>query len=117
MIAQPASHLLEWFIDLCGIRTHGIISGMGGGSVIYNPIPPTELEAWGRISGNRPTIWESSVLLKMDTAFVAGKSKKESNSRENQYQGIGDYCHGEEVDKCRAMFGEGLEQICRTCPN
>jgi hypothetical protein len=53
----------------------------------------------------------------MDTAFVAGKSKKESNSRENQYQGIGDYCHGEEVDKCRAMFGEGLEQICRTCPN
>ena len=112
----PVAHIINWFAELSNRRTHTVIAGaMGGGVVIHNAIPCMELESWGRITTNRPTAWEMSVLLAMDTAFVTEKSGKEGKG--NKHQGIGDYCHGDEVENCRKTFGEQLERVCATCPN
>lgn len=89
---------------------------MGGGGIHYNVIPPGAIESWARISGNHPTQWELSILHQMDVAFVMAKSggnKKDGK----QYQGVGDYCQGKEIDKCRAAFGALLKRVCATCPD
>lgn len=86
------------------------------GPVIYHPLPLVELEAWGRISGNRPTQWELQTLRSMDLACVQGMNSTDQSS-DRQHQALGEYCHGEKIDECRAMFGATLEQTCSTCPN
>lgn len=32
-------------------------------------------------------------------------------------QRIGEFCGGSCLEECRAYFGDGLAQACRTCPN
>ena len=32
-------------------------------------------------------------------------------------QVIGEFCGGTCVEDCAAYFGDGLSQVCRTCPN
>jgi len=89
---------------------------MGAGGVIHNKLPHTELEAWGRITGNSPTPFEWSCIKAMDTAYVNAKSAKDNKSGK-QHQGLGDYCNGREVEKCRKTFGDQLERVCATCPS
>ena len=113
--AQYAAHLADWFLDITSTRTLTVIAGMGGGQVIHNQVPLSEWEAWGRLTGTAPTYWELATMRQMDVAYVAAKSGKESV--QDKYQALGEYCKGEEVENCRKMFGEGLEQVCRTCPN
>lgn len=105
--------MAAWFADLSQSRTF-TVTGMG--PVIYHPLPLVELEAWGRISGNRPTQWELQTLRSMDLACVEGMNSAESDNG-SRHQGIGDYCHDEKVEQCRAIFGATLEQTCSTCPN
>lgn len=92
---------------------------MGGGGIVYQPIDPINLEAWGRISGNEPTQWELSILRRMNLAFIAEKSaqdnKKSGSGR--LHQDLGEYCHGAEIENCRKTFGAQLEKVCSTCPN
>lgn len=90
---------------------------MAGGGVHLNVIQPTELESWGRISGTEPTSWELMMLHRMDVAYVAAMTSKDSKGGGNKHQALGEYCQGAEVESCRAMFGEGLERVCGTCPN
>ena len=90
---------------------------MGGGAVIHNKIPCVELESWGRITGNHPSIFEMSCIRAMDTAYVNEKSGNGNKSGGLKHQGLGDYCNGKEVETCRKTFGEQLERVCATCPN
>ncbi len=109
------SYIIEWFVDVSRGRTLNIVSGPTSMDVIYNSISCSELAAWAQLTGNMPTVWEISVIRSMDSAFVAGKSGKENKG--SKHQGLGDYCHGDEVEKCRVMFGDQLERVCATCPN
>lgn len=88
---------------------------MGGGAMIPAPISYTELEAWARLTANRPNPWEIDTLLTMDDAWRSAHAGKSEGTA--QHQGLGDYCRGERVEECRAALGPGLEHACRTCPN
>ena len=59
-------------------------------------------------------------------AFVygmAGQTEKTSTGvledlpRLKPVQTIGEFCKGADIVECRGYFGEGLPQVCATCPN
>lgn len=58
-----AEHLVTWWRELNGARRSG---GMGG----PDPIGYTELDAWARLTGRRPTSLEVRALRAMDEAFL-----------------------------------------------
>jgi hypothetical protein len=37
--------------------------------------------------------------------------------KEKKDQPVGGYCKGASVEECRAIFGNGLEMVCSTCPD
>ncbi len=43
---------------------------------------------------------------------LKGKACKRAATR-----GIGEYCKGESVSECKAIFGEKLEDVCASCPD
>lgn len=55
--------LVDTYFDLRG--TSG--AGLGG----FNPLAPTEIEAWARLQGLQLTPWEVDTLLAMDRAAGA----------------------------------------------
>lgn len=83
--------------------------------MIPAPLGHSEIDAWSRLTDSRPSPWEVRTLLAMDQAWRnAHAGGKDTGPRD---QGLGDYCRGEHLEECRQQFGDGLEQICRTCPN
>lgn len=90
-----------------------IVAGMGGGGSFPKTISWQEKQAWSYLTGNRPNRWELATLTDMDSAWLSGYSGKGSGK---QHQGLGDYCGGKEIEKCRGIFGKQLERVCSTCP-
>lgn len=60
-LPEPASHLMAWFYDLSATRSVGMA---------LNPISYTEIEAWARLTGNKPAPWEVSAIRQLDAAFL-----------------------------------------------
>jgi len=61
------AYLLDWFTELSGRRTHG---GMAA-----NPITFPDIEAWARLTGQRPRPWEVRVLTRLDDALQQRAAK------------------------------------------
>ncbi|WP_435052260.1 phage tail assembly chaperone [Geoanaerobacter pelophilus] len=67
-------HIWTWFQELSATR--------GGG---FGPAPITyqEIEAWSRLTGNRPTPWEVTQIKMLDAEYFAWqdeKAEKETSS-------------------------------------
>jgi len=60
-LPESAAYILQWFYDLSSTRTVGMA---------LNPISFTEIDAWSRLTGNKPSIWEVSAIKQLDTAFL-----------------------------------------------
>lgn len=106
-------YLTAWFIDLNRSRDTIIVAGLGGGGSFPKPLNWREIESWSNLFRIHPTRWELRTLTAMDNAWLAAKNGAAGG---NQYQDIGEYCGGKDVEQCRKMFGEQLEKVCSTCP-
>lgn len=51
-----------WFCELSAAR--------GGNGFGLSPISFTEIDAWARVTGERPTPWEVGLLRRIDTAIL-----------------------------------------------
>ena len=113
------AHLISWFNELSDSRKFTVVAGMAGGTCIPEAISHQELAAWSQITGNKLTLWEAEALKEMDRSWRHSYGNKKSSAAAPlmQHQGLGEYCKGVEVDKCRKQFGTQLEAICATCPN
>ncbi len=66
-------YLLDWFWELSALRS--------GGFSAPNPIPPTEVEAWSRLTGIRLEPWEARMILKVDRYFISAFTKEEQKHK------------------------------------
>lgn len=92
--------------------------GLAGSILIPASISWQEIMAWSAATGTEITPWEALALRAMDSAWIEayhGKDNGMVSARDQQ--GIGEYCWNENLEKCRGMFGNGLANVCRTCPN
>lgn len=62
-------HVWGWFCDLSRARS----GGMGP-----NPIGYAEIEAWARLTGRRPTSFETECLRMLDDLFLSAREKPAS---------------------------------------
>lgn len=113
------AHIASWFVELSNSRTYTVIAGMDSCTVLHNAIPCTELDAFARISGYMPSIFELNAIRAMDFAYISEKSAQGSKKglSGDRYKAVGEYCNGEEVERCKKTFGAQLERICSTCPD
>lgn len=65
---QLLDYLWGWFFELCTARSSNGWSA--------NPLSYTEICAWALLMRTDPTPWEVSVLRRMDSAYLAGQSRK-----------------------------------------
>ena len=66
-VGSFAAHLLGIFEAINGFRMHGA-SGL-------QPLQPSEIEAWSRLTGQPINPWQAETLFAMDRAFMAHVSK------------------------------------------
>ncbi len=112
---DPAGkEIRQWFLELSGTRGRQLIyAGMGGAVTAPAAITYAEMASWAWVTGRAPTPWQARQLAVMDRVYLAAAG---NGGQKRQEQDIGEYCRGKDVDKCRRMFGEGLAQVCSTCP-
>ena len=58
---ELAGYLMEWVYQLHQSRSMGMA---------MNPISYMEIEAWSRLTRNRPQPWEVTALKAIDTAYL-----------------------------------------------
>lgn len=50
-------------------------------------------------------------------AFIGIEIPKQQKTLTKKEQGIGEYCKGKNIEKCKKNFGDALKQACATCPD
>lgn len=61
MLPAEVEYLWQWFVALSDTRQAGMAA---------NPLTFSEIEAFGRLTLNRPTAWEVDVLRRLDRAVL-----------------------------------------------
>jgi hypothetical protein len=61
------AHVWAWFLDISGSRTS---AGFG-----MNPIAYSEIDAWARLTGQRPTAIEVGILKRLDRLYILVTAK------------------------------------------
>ena len=69
-----AAYLWQWYMEIAAAR--------GGSGFGPNPLSFTEIEAWSRLTGNRPGPWETGTLRAFDDAFF--RIREENDSRKDK---------------------------------
>ena len=61
-LPECAAHVWRWYHQVSATRQCGMT---------VNPITHQEIDAWGRLRGIRPLVWELEALFGIDGAFMA----------------------------------------------
>ena len=66
-IPPAAEHVWGWFQDLAAGRTCG---------QIMNPLTWADIDAWARLVGITPAVWELSAIKALDATFLSFHTDK-----------------------------------------
>lgn len=78
---EEVAYLVRWFWMIGRGRT-----GTGYGP---NPISWAEVEAWARVTGIQPLLWEISALLELDAAWLKHIGDRLKRRRDGEEEPVG----------------------------